>query len=78
MQARFNEWLKTDFTLSHQSFSHEIRNTPSITSRVAAILRWVILSTSFNNSADSGRMKSEEPLMSCDISETRSMFDFLG
>jgi len=57
MHARFKELLEIDFALYHYNFSHEIRNTPRITSKIAAILRGVIFSTSFNKTAESNRMK---------------------
>ena len=54
-------------------FSHEIRNTPTITSTVAPTFLGVSFSTSFRSKTESGRTKSDEPLISGEISETRSM-----
>jgi hypothetical protein len=54
-------------------FSQEIRNTPRMTSRIAVILRGVSRSTSFKNSADRGKIKRDDPLISGEIKETRSI-----
>src|SRR5581483_8627424 len=55
------------------SFSQEIKTTPRITSSTAPILRAVSRSTSWRNSAESGRTKSDEPLISGEMIDTRSM-----
>ena len=53
--------------------SHEIRNTPKITSSTAPIFRGVSCSTSFRKSAESGNTNSEEPLINGEMIDTRSM-----
>ena len=56
-------------------FSQEIKNTPRITNTVAPIFRGVSFSTSLSSRAESGRMNSDEPLISGEISETRFVSD---
>ena len=63
-----NEFLRPP----HYSFSHEIKTTPMMTRHTAPILRAVSCSTPRRKTAESGRIKSAEPLTSGEMRDTRS------
>ena len=73
LQVRSSLFEPRNLALYQVIFSQDIRNTPRITSSVAATLRRLSVSTSLRSKLERGRIKSEEAFTNGEMIETRSM-----